>query len=313
VTTVDVLLQGSPFCDLTFTFNADSELPTLGQEVYAADFAVNPGGIFNIVAALSALDLRVGFLTQLGNDMFSRFIGERMRALQIPMDLVTWVDMPLPVVTAGVSFPHDRLFISYAPPPDSVPPAPQITVEMLEDYRPRALFSYGELGSAVYRRARELGVFTYVDTAWHPERLRSAGQREALREVDVVAPNRPEALEMTGAATVEEALDCLARWVDAVVVKLGAEGCRARANGREYCVPPIPVRAIETTGAGDNFNAGFIYGRLRGYDFEDCLRCGNIVGGLSTECVGGCVAAVTPAGVEAWLQKMREGNVRRGA
>lgn len=300
----DVLLQGSPFCDLTFTFSDRESLPPLGQEVYASGFGINPGGIFNIAAALSALGLRVGLLAQLGNDIFSRFVAERMNACGLPMDLVTVVDRPLPVVTAGISFPHDRLFISYAPPLEDVPPHPHIDIAMLEEYRPRALFSYGELGSEVYRRAHEIGILTYADTAWHAG-LAAMATNEALREIDVLAPNLPEALEMTGAATAEDALGILTGWARAAIIKVGPAGCVGECGGRRYHVPAIPVGAIETTGAGDNFNAGFLYGALQGYDFEDCLRCGNIVGGLSTEAVGGCGAAATPEVVERRLACMR--------
>lgn len=301
-TTFDVLLHGSPFCDLTFTFTDRESLPVLGQEVYASNFAINPGGIFNISSALSRLGLRVGLKAQLGTDIFSRFIAERMEGSGLSLDLISWIERPKPVITAGVSFPHDRLFISYAAPDDELPPDPLITVEDLDRYRPRTLFTYGGEGVEAFREARRRGILVYLDTFWSPDHLRSSYLREVLAEVDLAAPNLPEALEMTGAPDAETALDVLSEWCPCPVIKLGSQGCIAACRGERYRVPAIEVKAVETTGAGDNFNAGLIYGLLRDYSFERSLRCANISGGLSTLTLGGSGAGYTAQTVEEMLE-----------
>jgi len=294
----DVLLQGNPFCDLTFTFTDRESFPVLGQEVYAGNFAINPGGIFNISSALTRLGLQVGMITQLGNDIFSRFIAERMGEHGISRDLTTWVDAALPVVTAGISFPHDRLFISYGPPTDGVPAAPRITEEDLDQYRPRVLFTHGEVQIDICRAARRRDILVYLDTNWNPEFLHSSRLRELLSEVDVFSPNRSEALEMTGATNAEGALEMLIGWCSCVAIKCGPGGALASSDGRIYCVPAIDVQAIETTGAGDNFNAGLIYGLLQGYSFERSLECATITGGLSTLAIGGSAGGYTTADVD---------------
>jgi len=89
-------------------------------------------------------------------------------------------------------------------------------------------------------------------------------------------------LQLTGAATVEQALARLAELTPLVIVKRGAEGAIAGLDGGVVQVPAIPVEVVDTTGAGDCFNAGFLYGYLRGASLETCLRAGNICGGLST-------------------------------
>jgi sugar/nucleoside kinase (ribokinase family) len=311
--TFDVLLHGSPFCDLTFTFTDRESLPVLGQEVYASNFAINPGGIFNISSALSRLGLRVGLKAQLGTDIFSRFIAERMEGSGLSLELIRWIERPKPVITAGVSFPHDRLFISYAPPQDEPPLDQAITTADFDRYRPRVLFTYGDEGVEVFREARRRGILVYLDTSWGPDHLRSAYMREVLGEVDVAAPNLLEALEITGASDPEGALDLLSRWCPCVVMKLGALGCIAVCRGQRYRVPAIDVRAVETTGAGDNFNAGLIYGLLRGYPFERSLRCATITGGLSTLTLGGSAADYTAETVEEMLEaEERELAERRG-
>jgi sugar/nucleoside kinase (ribokinase family) len=304
----DVLLQGNPFCDLTFTFTDRETLPVLGQEVYAGNFAINPGGVFNISSALTRLGLRVGLVTQLGSDIFSRFIAERMGEHGIARDLTTWIDAPLPVVTAGISFPHDRLFISYGPPTEGVPTAPRITEEDLDRYRPRVVFTHGEVRIDLCRAARRRGILVYVDTNWDPEFLHSARLRELLSEVDVFSPNLSEALEMTGAAEVESALEMLSGWCPTVAIKCGSAGALASSNGRIYQAPAIEVRAVETTGAGDNFNAGLIYGLLQRYSLERSLECATITGGLSTLAIGGSASGYTRADVERCIKMTAPGD-----
>jgi sugar/nucleoside kinase (ribokinase family) len=282
------LLGGAPFCDLTFTFTDRESLPPVGQEVFAENFAINPGGSFNISSALSRLGLRVGLKAQIGSDIFSRFCVEQMERCGLALDLITRIDRPKPIVTVGISFPHDRLFISYAPPEGDVPSSPRIAVEDLETHRPRVLFTYGGEGVDIVREARRRGIVVVLDTNWNPEYLRSEYLRTVLAEVDVAVPNLPEALQISAAADAQGALDCLSDICRCAVVKMGPEGCIAACEGKRYAVPAIPVRAVETTGAGDNFNAGLIYGLLRGYPFSTALRCANIAGGLSTLVAGGC-------------------------
>jgi sugar/nucleoside kinase (ribokinase family) len=289
----DVLLHGDPFCDLTFKFVDREALPLVGQEVFADSFGINPGGTFNISAALSRLGLKVGLKARLGTDIFSRYIGERMEAHGISSELITWVDQPKPVVTVGISFPHDRLFVSYVTPETSPESATAITDVELERYQPRVLFTYGGEGATTFKEARHGGILVLLDTHWDVAYLRSKYLRSVLSEVDVAMPNLPEALEITGASDAESALDRLSEWCRCAVIKMGAEGCIAACDGTRYQVPALQVEAMETTGAGDNFNAGLIYGLLRGYPFLKALRCANVAGGMSTLVLGGCGANVS--------------------
>jgi sugar/nucleoside kinase (ribokinase family) len=109
---------------------------------------------------------------------------------------------------------------------------------------------------------------------------------------------------MTGANDVEGALKILGGWCRCVVIKLGADGCRAVCEGRSYRVAALPVEAIDTTGAGDNFNAGMIYGLLNGYSLEESLRCGTVAGALSTLVLGGCGGTVGPDDLQNWLGRL---------
>jgi len=304
----DVLLQGRAFCDLTFAFSKQDRLPELGQEVFADDFAVGAGGIFNIVSVLTGLGIRVGWRTQLGSDPFSGFIAQQMKACGVSFELTARVNDPLPVVTAAVSFPHDRMFLSYASPlPEDVPES-SLSVDDLDRLKPAVLFTYGEVGVNLMRAARDRGILVYVDTFWNAEHLESDRLRTILGHADIVAPNLCEALRITGAENAESALEVLSGWCPRGAIKSGAEGCLAWSEGERFTMPAIPVVARETTGAGDSFNAGLIYGLLQGYPFDECLRCANIMGGLSTLALGGCRSGVRRAEIEDWLERLRSGS-----
>ncbi len=297
----DVLLKGTPSCDLTFAFHRRDTLPAIGQEIFADGFAANPGGIFNIASALSRLSLRVGLVAVLGNDMFSRLIAEHMQASGLSLELTTWVDYPVPVVSAGISLPHDRLFVSYRPHAPGLAGQAGITLADLDLYRPRAILTYGAIEPAVLQAARQRGIVVYADTYWDPEYLHDPALRDLAAAVDVFSPNLCEALEITGANDAEGALEILSRWGRCIVIKCGSAGCLAIRDGTHYQVEAPRVAAIDTTGAGDNFNAGLMYGLLHGFPFERCLRCAVITGALSTLVLGGSGSTFAECDLEEWL------------
>jgi sugar/nucleoside kinase (ribokinase family) len=110
---------------------------------------------------------------------------------------------------------------------------------------------------------------------------------KAFPHCDVLFLNEVELAALSGHSDVGAGLRVL-RGPSIVVAKLGRNGSAALADGRLYGVPSIDVQALDTTGAGDSFNAGFLHLWLRGFPLESCLECGSICGGLSTRRLGGC-------------------------
>ncbi|WP_202319540.1 carbohydrate kinase family protein [Archaeoglobus neptunius] len=98
-----------------------------------------------------------------------------------------------------------------------------------------------------------------------------------IRNTTVFLPSRQEIEMLFNKNYREAAEDCLSMGVEVVAVKLGSEGCWIKTAGKEAAVKPFKVRVVDTTGAGDAFNAGFLYGFLRGRDVEGCGRLGNLV------------------------------------
>ena len=296
----DVLLWGVYFCDLIFT--GLPQVPRLGAEVFSTDFSMTPGGPFTTAVAMHRLGLCVGWMCDFGDDAFSQFVLAAAKREGIDDSLFQLHPFPVRRVSAAFSFSHDRGFVSFM---DDV--AQTSPVLLIERHRPRCVFlphlHYGQLYAHLFACARAQGAAIFMDCQSTDATLETPGVVEALEAVDVFAPNEVEALQLTGAATVDQALARLTELTPLVIVKRGAEGAMARQDGEVVQVPAIPVEVVDTTGAGDCFNAGFIYGYLRGAPLETCLRAGNICGGLSTTAVGGRAAAPTAARVEEYLRR----------
>jgi sugar/nucleoside kinase (ribokinase family) len=277
----DVLLLGSYYCDLIF--NGLPEVPRLGLDLFGTEFDVVAGGCYRSSLALKRLGLRAGWLCDFGDDLFSRVVLDMAERDGLDSGLFRHHPFPLRRVSVAFSFVHDRGFISYTDPMPSI--SPPVAVEAIGQHRPRAvLISHLEFGaahSALVAAAHAAGSLVYMDCQSGTATLETAGVREAVARVDVFGPNESEALRLTGAATVQAALAQLADIAPTVVIKRGGQGALARAGERIIQSPALPVTVCDTTGAGDCFNAGFLYGYLSGHDLAGCLSRGNICGGLA--------------------------------
>jgi sugar/nucleoside kinase (ribokinase family) len=153
----------------------------------------------------------------------------------------------------------------------------------------------------LFRAARAGGATTSFDTNWDPRDAWDGGLRALLAETDVFLPNAAEATRIAGEADVEVAARALVGLGARVVaVKLGPDGAlAAAADGRIVRCPALDVEPIDTTGAGDAFDAGFLSGWLAGRPLEACLALGVACGSLSTRGVGGTAAQPTMPEAEA--------------
>ena len=106
---------------------------------------------------------------------------------------------------------------------------------------------------------------------------------------------------ITGCDDVLEGLQKLDNGRTLVVGKLGAEGCVTCYRGNVIRVRALPIEVVDTTGAGDSFNAGFLHTWLRGDAMENCLRFASACGALSTRGLGGTATQATEAEAEGYF------------
>lgn len=293
-------MVGAYFADLIF-----QELPRPvrpGTEVFAGGFSLLPGGAFTLAMALRRLGHDVVWATDFGTDVFSRHVLAGARAEGLDETGFRRHPIPLRSVTVALSSPGDRAMVSYQD-----PVGPQPIAALLHEHRPRILvlpqLQHGTAVSAALRVAHRAGTQVFMDCQDIPATLDTPTVREVLAQVGIFAPNAGEALRLTGTTTVDDALRVLAGLVDTVVVKRGAAGACAVQGGKRCDVTAVPVDVVDTTGAGDCFNAGFLHAHLTGQQLPACLRAAVACGAAATTGPGSS-AAPDLAGLRHWLSRV---------
>lgn len=143
--------------------------------------------------------------------------------------------------------------------------------------------------AAVLGHAKAQGILTFADMTKRKNGETVEDIRGILQNLDYLIPNEEEAYLVTGADTPETAADILQKaGVKNVIIKCGKRGCYVLGSGSEgYYVPAVEgVACIDTTGAGDSFSAGFIYGISEGWSLETCAAFANQCGAKAVESIG---------------------------
>ncbi len=280
----DVLIVGRYFCDLVFT--ALPELPRLGHEVYAGDFHLIPGGVYNAAVALHRLETDIVWPCTFGNDPFSQFVRNAAVSEGLNTSHFSEQGHPSLHLTAAFSYQGERAFLSYS---DPLPP--YAYRDIITETKPRWIYiTHLLLGtelSELLNAGRSVGAKFFMDCQAHNHSLSEALVQQALNRIDVFSPNRVEAEGLTAEKDMVGMLEALHKFTPVVVIKDGANGSYLKNDAGVLHEPALEIEAADTTGAGDNFDAGFLYGLVHGFGLATCLRIGNICGALSAQGIGG--------------------------
>jgi sugar/nucleoside kinase (ribokinase family) len=155
----------------------------------------------------------------------------------------------------------------------------------------------------LFARAGRLGLITSLDPGYDPSESWAQDLVQTLEETDLFFPNEVEALAITRSQSPEESLKVLANGRTLTVLKLGAQGCLAMHDGQVLRQSAFSVEPMDTTGAGDSFNAGFLHAWLRKLSLSDSLKIGSACGALSTLKPGGTGGQPDEGELEAFLKK----------
>lgn len=299
----DILVVGD-YC-LDFIFTGLPSMPELGQEIVSTGFIQTPGGVCNNVIAMHRLGLKVGWLTNFGTDDYSNFILDRIRKEGLDEEYFMFHDQPLRNVTVSLSFPHERAFIAY------YDPNPLVISEIinLPKASGKAIYIPGfflgrEIDLAIpVIKAKKLKLIMDGNTN-ETHSINEKQVKKILKSLDLFLCNAREARMLTGESELQKAIRILGGFVPEVVIKNGAEGSLGLKDGDVSVVPAIKVNVLDTTGAGDCFDAGFLKIWLSGEPINKALEWGNIVGGLSTTAPGGINRIIHVPEVEQYHQKV---------
>jgi sugar/nucleoside kinase (ribokinase family) len=306
----DVIIAGSYSADLIFS--GLKELPRLGIDTVGTGFIMTPGEAYISAVAMHRLGIKVGWAADFGNDEFSQFALKCAREEGLDETLFVLHDRPYRRISAAASYPEDRMFITYYDPDPKVP----AVISALIKYSARALFVPGLYIGALLSTGKKLvrlkGMKLVMDGNSSEGEMNGNSKqskliRKTIRSVDIFLPNAREAQRLTGVQNLETSASMLGKLCPLVVVKDGANGSIAALDNKTVRMSAITVNPMDTTGAGDNFNAGFLFAYLNGWSIEECLKCGNISGGLATTALGGTFPKITSDDLRRYLDSWQVG------
>lgn len=288
--TYDVLAAGEINVDLILSGDVE---PAFGQaEKWVQEATLTVGSSSAIFACAAArLGLRVLFCGLCGDDWSGKFMLDEMVRRGVDLSAVKILPGERTGVGVILNRGEDRAIFTY---PGLIPlfQAADVNEVWLRQARHLHVASYFlQTGlqsglPGLFEQAHSFGLTTSLDTNWDPaERWQGLGA--ALAQTDIFFPNQVEACALSGVADVEQAAHMLAQWVGLLGVKLGSAGGLGLSGDRIARAAALPMEVVDTVGAGDTFDAGFLYGVLNGWSLERTIRLAAVCGSLSTRQRGG--------------------------
>lgn len=274
---VPILCAGRIYCDLVFT-GLDGP-PEPGREVFADALKVCAGGGAYITSAyLAALGETVGLVGMMPAAPFGGVVSDEMQRNNV-QSFCEETQGQDAQITAALVTQSDRAFVTRRV--GSAVPQSQI------DALPQARHLHiGELTTALehpdlLRRAQASGMSISLDCSWDGQALTRPDLAEIISLVDLFLPNEDEAAALEACCThVQPRL--------ATIIKRGAKGASCLQTGRTAIhAAGLDVAVVDTTGAGDAFNAGFLSAWLAGQPMELALALGNACGATAVARIGG--------------------------
>lgn len=287
----DLLVVGELNADLILTGDV---LPEFNQvEKIVSDSTLTLGSSSAIFACGAArLGLKVVFSGKVGGDLFGQYILDQLSSHQIDTTAIK-IDKGIKTgITVILNRAHDRAILTY---PGSIS---KLSIADI-DYQLVAKCKHLHLGGyyllddlrpdipQLFRQAHDAGLTTSLDTNFDPAEKWGDEIWKVLKITDVFLPNQTELLAITRAAALDAAIEKVSRSVPTVAVKLGEKGAIAFHHNSKLTAEALKIPVVDTVGAGDSFDAGFVYGFLNNWELEKTLRFACICGSLSTRKTGG--------------------------
>jgi len=314
---MDVVVVGELNADLVLT--GLTSLPAYGEVRLAKDMRFALGSSSAIFACnLARLGVEVGFVGKLGADDTGNFLLHSLRDRGVETSQIIQSSAGRTGICVVMSFPHEYAMASYAGIRETFC-LDDVNLDYVRSAKHMHMSSFylqpalRPQCQELFRLAKEAGLSTSLDPDVDPSGKWNGGMRELLPYVDIFLPNEQEAARISGETDITAALNNLSRLSRTVVIKRGANGVLTKCGERTMEAPVFSVQPVDTTGAGDSFNAGFVFQFIQGAPLVNCIAWGNACGALSTRALGGTEGFPTRSEVEQFFSEHAEEleNVRR--
>jgi ribokinase len=298
---MDLLTVGEAFDDVVFA--GLPRLPRPGEElrVPAVSYHAGGGAIITAIAA-ARLGIRVESLSAASDRVAAILRREGVRLLNLR------ASDEQPALTVALSMPRDRAFVTFEGVNRLLEPRLIDRVRQAKRLPRHVHFALGPRRCSrwvpVLQQLRKRGVTTSWDFGWHQGLTADAALPRLLAQLDWVFVNEQEATHYTAAKTITSAPQRWRALAKGTVIKRGARGAMAITQGGVLAQPTTKVRVVDTTGAGDAFNGGFLAAQLAGAPLGDCIRLGNFAGTASVRAPGGVDGLPSRARLPRWGQRL---------
>ena len=279
--------------------NLGDTIPEFDQkERWVDSFAVEMGGSNCIFACQSAkLGLKTTGAGVIGSDAFGKVVADGLLASGVDISHIKTDENLSTALGVLLTRKDDRAILTYS---GTIGAADStlITDSLLCSARHLHVGSYYLFSGLLHdfpnilKRAKDFGLTVSFDTNWDPSEKWILPE-ELLKYVDMFFPNENEAMFLTGKNNVKDAAFELSKKIPIVAVKQGAEGGMVISGEQHIKRCPPKVQVVDTVGAGDSFNAGFVYAYLHGLELESCLNAGIYCGSMNTTRTGGTAGQVS--------------------
>lgn len=288
----DVIVAGELNADLLL--NGMTVFPSVGAEILADKMQLALGSSSAIFASnLSTLGARVGFMGRVGDDDFGAFCIHCLEQKNVGVSGVRKDKANGTGLTVVMNYGEDRAMVTYQGAMKYFS-LDDIDFDSLAGAKHLHFASYylqpamAPQVHVLFRKAKELGLTVSFDPQSDPDDKWEMDLEKILPFVDVFLPNMGEFKSLTGTENWEKAVADLGKFAKIIAIKAGANGSYVYYNNEiHHCEPYLNSRVVDAIGAGDSFNAGFIYQFVRGMPVKKCQQFGNLTGSLSTTAAGG--------------------------
>lgn len=289
---IDVIVIGELNVDIIL--NEIESLPVIGKEIIANAMSVTLGSSSAIFASnLSSLGTHVAFVGKIGEDNFAQVVLASLEKKNVDTSHIIRSTSLCTGATIVLNYDQDRVMVTYPGAMNDLR-LEDVDFGFLSTARHMHFSSYfmqpgirNDI-TTLFRRTKELGLTTSLDTQWDPEEKWDFPLEKLLPYVDVFLPNIQEFKFLTRCNTIEEGIHKVKDFAHFIVIKNGSEGAIAW-DGKDIIPQPAFKNdcVLDCIGAGDSFNAGFIMDFINKKTLKKCLETGALTGAINTTRAGG--------------------------
>lgn len=291
----DVIVVGELNVDLIL--NKIESFPEIGKEKISEEMTLTLGSSSAIFACnLRALGARVSFVGKVGTDYFGDLVIDQLNAKGVDTSMLIRDKNIMTGATVVLNFSEDRAMVTH---PGAMN---YLTIENIDpeiiDRASHLHFSSFFLQNGLrndvhmmFKMAKEMGLTTSFDMQWDPAERWNMDYSSILPYVDVFLPNEKELLYLSRENDISRGLEKLAAYSKNIIVKMGNNGSLSYGNGKSVRINAfLNKNVVDAIGAGDSFNAGFVFKYIQGEKIPVCQEFGNLMGAVNTTAAGGTTA-----------------------